>query len=52
MKELIVKASYLIMISDGDIDGQETKQLSEIAAILDVKEDKFVRLIREAAQVS
>jgi len=52
MKELIIKASYLIMISDGDIAEQETEKLSEIAALLDVKEDKFVRLIREAAQVS
>jgi len=52
MKELIIKASYLIMISDGDIAEQETEKLSEIAALLDVKEAKFVRLIREAAQVS
>jgi len=52
MKELIIKATYLIMISDGDIAEQETEKLSEIAALLDVKEAKFVRLIREAAQVS
>ncbi len=52
MKEFIIKASYLIMISDGDIDEQEAKQLSEIAAILDVKEDKYIKLIREAAQIS
>ena len=52
MKELIIKASYLIMISDGDIAEQETEKLSEIAALLDVKEAKFVRIIREAAQVS
>lgn len=52
MKELIIKASYLIMISDGDIAEQETEKLSEIAALLDVKGAKFVRLIREAAQVS
>ncbi len=52
MKELIIKASYLIMISDGDIAEQETEKLSEIAALLDVKGAKFVRFIREAAQVS
>jgi uncharacterized tellurite resistance protein B-like protein len=52
MKELIIKATYLIMISDGDIAEQETEKLSEIAALLDVKEAKFVRFIREAAQVS
>jgi len=52
MKELIIKASYLIMISDGKIVDQETGQLTEIAAFLNVKEDKFVRLIREAAQIS
>ena len=52
MKELIIKASYLLMISDGNIAEQETEILSEITALLDVKEDNFVRLIREAAQVS
>jgi len=52
MKELIIKSSYLIMISDGDIAEQETKQLTEIAVLLDVKEDRFVGLIKEAAQIS
>ena len=52
IKELIIKASYLIMISDGKVVDHETGQLSEIAALLDVEEDKFAQLIREAAQIS
>jgi uncharacterized tellurite resistance protein B-like protein len=52
MKALIIKACYLIMISDSDIAEQETEQLTEIAALLDVKEDRFVRLIKEATQIS
>ncbi len=52
IKEFIIKASYLIMISDGKVVDHETGQLSEIAALLDVEEDKFAQLIREAAQIS
>lgn len=49
MKKLIIKAGYLLMVSDGCIAGQETGQLAEIAALLEVPEDQFTLIIRELA---
>lgn len=47
MKELIIKSSYLMMISDGKVVDHETEELAEIAAHLGVEDDRLVQLIRE-----
>lgn len=52
MKGFIIKACYLMMISDGVIVIPESGKLAEIAAMLDIEEDTFAELIRDAAQIS
>lgn len=47
MKDLIVKATYLVMISDGKVVDNETERLADIAAQLGVDDDRFMRLVRE-----
>lgn len=52
LKDLIIKSSYLMMVSDGKIVDHETEKLAEIAAQLEVDDDRFVRLIREISKRS
>jgi uncharacterized tellurite resistance protein B-like protein len=47
MKRLIVKACYLVTVSDREVAEAELETLASIAAALHLSEDQFVRIVRE-----
>jgi uncharacterized tellurite resistance protein B-like protein len=47
MKRLIVKACYMVKVSDREVTQEELETLAAIAAALYLSEDQFVRIVRE-----
>jgi uncharacterized tellurite resistance protein B-like protein len=48
-KRLIVKACYLVKVSDREVAEAELETLASIAAALHLSEDQFVRIVREVS---
>lgn len=50
MKERIVKVAYQVMVADRKVDPRENERLTEIAGILEIPDDRFAQLMRDAAK--
>lgn len=50
MKERIVGAAFIVMMADRKADPRETKRLAESASILEIPQDRYAQLIRDAAK--
>ncbi len=48
-KKLIVKACYMVKVSDREVTEEELETLAAIAAALHLSEDQFVEIVREVS---
>ena len=51
-KRLILKACYMVKVSDHDVTEEELETLAAIAAALQLSEDQFVGIVREVSSAT